>query len=234
MIVQISAKRYYNGTINNVDYLGNYQPDGYVYFNDNTFYRCRPDGIIQQGTPVNGTDIQLCYMSKEQWVRCGTIRDIKMSLFTTGVAGGSSTALISLARSELGNTGAKYWNWYSQNVTPLGPYVNGNVTPYCAIFLSWLLGQTGVTCIGFPRTAAFGYGDSNIPASARIMAANLTTGDFVSFDWDNDNVADHVGLVIGNDGTTIHTIEGNTGGGYVTERYRDYTTILFGLRPNYL
>ena len=43
---------------------------------------------------------------------------------------------------------------------------------------------------------------------------NPQPGDLILFDWDHDNVADHVGLVKSVNGNgTITTIEGNTGGG---------------------
>ena len=233
MIVQVSAERYYNGQNNQVDYLGNYQPDGYVYFNDNQFYRCRPSGTIQQGQTVNGTDVQICYMSKNQWVRCGMMLNIRLSLFTTGVPGGSAQAVMTLARSELGNTGAKYWDWYRTNVdSSIGPFVNNTVTAWCAAFISYLLGTCGISSIYFPALSAFDYRD--IPVSSRIPAAQLIAGDIISFNWNGGNTGDHVGLCIGNDGTRLHTIEGNINNGHVTETYRDYSKVLFGIRPSYV
>lgn len=232
MIVQVKADRYYNGQNNKVDYLGNYQPDGYVYFNDNQFYRCRPNGNIQQGQQVTGTDIQICYMSKNQWVRCGLMLNIVLSLFTTGVGGGSVQAVLDLARGELGNTGHKYWEWGVSKGLVSGPYISPSATAYCAIFISWLLDTCGVTSIYFPATAAFDYRD--IPSAQQIPAAQLIAGDIVSFNWSGGNTGDHVGLVIGNDGTQLHTIEGNINHGYVTETYRNYTNVLFGIRPSYV
>ena len=40
---------------------------------------------------------------------------------------------------------------------------------------------------------------------------NLTPGDAIFFDWDLDGSADHVGLVIGTDGSRVYTVEGNSG-----------------------
>lgn len=217
MIMQVSADKYYNGTTQTVDYLATVQPDGYLYFNDDTFYRCREDG----------TQLQQCYMSKNQWIRCGILSNISLSQFTTGVPGGSVQAIISLAQAQLGNTGEKYWNWYFG-----GGYVDGDTTPYCACFVSWLLDQVGATAYSFPRANAFD--TSDIPAQYRIPETQLIAGDIVSFDWDGDNGGDHVGLVIGNNGSFVTTIEGNTGGGYVMQRERYYNQfILFGIRPTY-
>ena len=217
MIMQVSADKYYNGTTKTVDYLATVQPDGYLYFNDETFYRCREDG----------TQLQQCYMSKDQWIRCGILSNINISEFTTGVPGGSVQAVISLAQSQLGNDGAKYWNWYFG-----GGYVDGATTQYCACFVSWLLDQVGATAYSFPRANAFD--TSDIPAQYRIPERQLTAGDIVSFDWNGDGLGDHVGLVIGNNGSYITTIEGNTDEGLVKEKQRYFNSfILFGIRPTY-
>lgn len=37
-------------------------------------------------------------------------------------------------------------------------------------------------------------------------------GDIIFFDWDNDNSADHVGIVEKMENETVYTIEGNTSG----------------------
>lgn len=36
-------------------------------------------------------------------------------------------------------------------------------------------------------------------------------GMIIFFDWDHDGASDHVGIVESCDGTTVHTIEGNSG-----------------------
>ena len=38
-----------------------------------------------------------------------------------------------------------------------------------------------------------------------------TAGSIIFFDWDHDGVSDHVGIVERCDGTTVYTIEGNSG-----------------------
>ena len=221
MIMQVSATKYYNGTTNTVDYLATVQPDGYLYFNDETFYRCREDG----------TQLQQCYMSKDQWVRCGVLSNISISQFTTGVPGGSAMAIIALAESQLGNTGAFYWNWAASEGIVTGPFINDAVTPWCACIVSWLLNQVGATAYSFPRANAFDYGD--VPSSILIPPAQIIAGDIVSFDWDNDNSGDHVGLCVANDGTNITSIDGNTNGGKVDKRVRSLGVVIAGIRPNY-
>ena len=228
MIVQVSATKYYHGSSNTVTYLGNLLPDGYIYFNDDTFFRCRASSTVSQGSTVTGTDLQLCYMSKEQWVRCGILSNIQITLFNG--MNGSIQSIISLARTQLGNTGQIYWDWGRSKGLVSGSYVNGSATPYCALFISWLLDMCNISCIYFPNAAAFDSRD--IPVASRIPASSLVAGDIVSFNWNGGTTGDHVGLVVSNNGTNIHTIEGNVSG-YVTELDRGYNPILFGIRPNY-
>ena len=40
---------------------------------------------------------------------------------------------------------------------------------------------------------------------------NIAPGDAIFFDWDGDGGADHVGIVIGTDGRSVYTVEGNSG-----------------------
>ena len=40
---------------------------------------------------------------------------------------------------------------------------------------------------------------------------NIAPGDAIFFDWDLDGSADHVGIVIGTDGSRVYTVEGNSG-----------------------
>ncbi len=40
--------------------------------------------------------------------------------------------------------------------------------------------------------------------------ANIAPGDAIFFDWDLDGSADHVGLVVGTDGSRVYTVEGNS------------------------
>ena len=53
----------------------------------------------------------------------------------------------------------------------------------------------------------FSQGDNGAHAAMRIShRATLSL-----FDWDLDGVADHVGLVLGRDGSRVYTVEGNSG-----------------------
>ena len=111
--------------------------------------------------------------------------------------------LVELAKRQVGNVGGQpYWSWYGFN----------SRVEWCACFVSWCYGQMGLS---EPRFAA--YQSQGIPwfQSHGQWGArgydNLAPGDAIFFDWDLDGSADHVGIVIGTDGSRVYTVEGNSG-----------------------
>lgn len=146
---------------------------------------------------------------------------------------GTVADILTLAHDQLGNGGARYWDWYTQNVRPSqGSFVDGNTTPYCAEYVSWLLAMTGTACDYFPNPCAFDARD--IPEGKRIYGQDLRPGDLVAFDWDEDYRGDHVGIVRNVQDWGCNTNEGNTGSDMcVHERQRPWDVILFGIRPEY-
>lgn len=54
----IEAQRYVDNDVRTCVYMGSYQEDGWIYFNDDTWWRARPDKSI----------VQLFYISKQIWV----------------------------------------------------------------------------------------------------------------------------------------------------------------------
>lgn len=147
---------------------------------------------------------------------------------------GTIDEIVNLAIAQIGNNGKKYWNWYTDNIKPSqGYYINGERTPYCAEWISWLLGVTNTECAFFPNTVAFDSRDTH--PSDRISKYALRRGDIISFDFDtpHDYGGDHVGLVLSATNERILTVEGNVGGGIIDYRNRYYDEILFGLRPKY-
>ena len=111
--------------------------------------------------------------------------------------------LVELAKRQVGNVGGQpYWSWYGFN----------SRVEWCACFVSWCYGQMGLS---EPRFA--GCQSQGIPwfQSHGQWGAqgydNLAPGDTIFFDWDLDGRADHVGIVIGTDGSRVYTVEGNSG-----------------------
>ena len=82
----------------------------------------------------------------------------------------------------------------------------------CACFVSWCYGQMGLSEPRFAACQSQGipWFQSHGQWGGRDYA-NIAPGDAIFFDWDLDGSADHVGLVVGTDGSRVYTVEGNSG-----------------------
>ena len=111
--------------------------------------------------------------------------------------------LVELAKRQVGNVGGQpYWSWYGFN----------SRVEWCACFVSWCYGQMGLSEPRFAACQSQGipWFQSHGQWGARGYD-NLASGDAIFFDWDLDGSADHVGIVIGTDGSRVYTVEGNSG-----------------------
>lgn len=111
--------------------------------------------------------------------------------------------LVELAKRQVGNVGGQpYWSWYGFN----------SRVEWCACFVSWCYGQMGSSEPRFAACQSQGipWFQSHGQWGARGYD-NLAPGDAIFFDWDLDGRADHVGIVIGTDGSRVYTVEGNSG-----------------------
>lgn len=111
--------------------------------------------------------------------------------------------LMELAKQQVGNVGGyPYWSWYGFN----------SWVEWCACFVSWCYNQAGKS---EPRFAGCEWQGVPWFQSRGQWGArgyeNIAPGDAIFFDWDLDGVADHVGLVLGRDGSRVYTVEGNSG-----------------------
>ena len=111
--------------------------------------------------------------------------------------------LMELAKQQVGNVGGyPYWSWYGFN----------SRVEWCACFVSWCYNQAGKS---EPRFAGCEWQGVPWFQSRGQWGArgyeNIAPGDVIFFDWDLDGVADHVGLVLGRDGSRVYTVEGNSG-----------------------
>ena len=126
--------------------------------------------------------------------------------------------LIELAKRQVGNVGGyPYWSWYGFN----------SRVEWCACFVSWCYNQAGKS---EPRFAGCEWEGVPWFQSRGQWGArgyeNLAPGDAIFFDWDLDGTADHVGLVIGTDGSRVYTVEGNSGDACKIKSYSlDYECI---------
>ena len=111
--------------------------------------------------------------------------------------------LVELAKHQVGNVGGQpYWSLYGFN----------SRVEWCACFVSWCYGQMGLSEPRFAACQSQGipWFQSHGQWGARGYD-NLAPGDAIFFDWNLDGRADHVGIVIGTDGSRVYTVEGNSG-----------------------
>ena len=122
--------------------------------------------------------------------------------FVNGTRPGNQ-AVVDIAKSQAGNVGGQpYWSWYGFN----------SRVEWCACFVSWCYGQMGLSEPRFAACQSQGipWFQSHGQWGARGYD-NLAPGDAIFFDWNLDGRADHVGIVIGTDGSRVYTVEGNSG-----------------------
>lgn len=148
------------------------------------------------------------------------------SLWTRVEYGSSagSADIVSVAISQLGNTGGQpYWSWYGYN----------SKVDWCACFISWCANECGYIEKGIiPKFAS-----CNSEGIAWFKACNLwqekdytpRPGDIIFFDWENDNRANHVGIVEKVEDNKVYTIEGNAGDDMCKRKHYDINSnMIFG------
>ena len=122
--------------------------------------------------------------------------------FVNGTRPGNQ-AVVDIAKSQVGNVGGQpYWSWYGF----------ASRVEWCACFVSWCYGQMGLSEPRFAACQSQGipWFQSHGQWGGRDYA-NIAPGDAIFFDWDLDGRADHVGIVVGTDGSKVYTVEGNSG-----------------------
>lgn len=157
--------------------------------------------------------------------------------------------VLAWAAGEIGYTrwddpeeGSKYGRWYAKKH---GAYYGTSGVPFCAMGASWC--ATDETKQSVLPGGDFAYVPFGINAAAREgrlvePMTQAAPGDLVCFDWDDDGIADHVGIVEANYGGWLQTIEFNTSsgaagsqsnGGGVWRRTRVWGSVCAVIRPYY-
>ena len=132
----------------------------------------------------------------------GNSEDLTGVEFVNGSRPGNQ-AVVDLAKGQVGNVGGQpYWSWYGFT----------SRVEWCACFVSWCYGQMGLSEPRFAACQSQGvpWFQSHGQWGARGYA-DIAPGDAIFFDWDLDGSADHVGIVVGTDGSRVYTVEGNSG-----------------------
>lgn len=116
----------------------------------------------------------------------------------------TSVSIVATATSQIGNQGgAPFWSWYGF----------GSRVAWCACFVSWCEAQNGYISQDLaPKFAVTGDGIAWFKARNQWKDGSETpkSGDIVFFDWEQNDLDDHVGIVAGVSDDRIYTIEGNS------------------------
>lgn len=148
--------------------------------------------------------------------------------------------VLSLARTQIGVTEQPAGsNRVKYNTAYYGREVSGSGYPWCCTFLWWLFQQAEAAKLfyGGGRTA---YCPTLLAYhKGQTVSGDYRPGDVIFFNFSGKNSASHVGLCENWDGTSITTIDGNTGtgneanGGAVMRRTRNKKYIVGAYRPAY-
>lgn len=131
-----------------------------------------------------------------------------------GSGGNGSKEMVETAMAELkpeNNGGQKFWSYMGF----------GNRVEWCASFVSWCANECGYIESGIIPKSAWcnDFRDDakrkNLWYDGQAHGGSYTPkrGDLILFQWDGNTTADldHIGIVTDCDGTTVQTIEGNSG-----------------------
>ena len=115
--------------------------------------------------------------------------------------------------------GQPYWSWYGFE----------SRVAWCACFVSWCYNQAGLSEPRFSgcTTGGMAWFQSRGQWANRGYS-DIAPGDAIFFDWDNSGNADHVGIVIGTDGTNVYTVEGNSGNACKIKSYPLNSSVIRG------
>ena len=117
---------------------------------------------------------------------------------------GTNARLIEVAAAEVGMVEE------GDNLTKYGKFTKADGLPWCGSFCNWVLAQAGVKVHSVVSTAVGAHKFKEIGRWHEVPAI----GDLAFMDFPHDGVdrISHIGIVVGVDGKTVTTIEGNTSG----------------------
>lgn len=207
-LVTIIGERYTEGSLKKVEYIGNVQTDGYIYFNDETFWR-----LGYSGQQPDLDNLQMFYIPKQIWIRTNAITNIQVKGLST--SGGTA-----LPPGGQGVEGAVVWacdiangnHGYSQ------PTRDGGVDFDCSSLVSWAFRESGFN-IPLPSPSTYTMREEFINAGFTWYpglandSSELYRGDILLFIGDPNAGTGHVAIYIG-DGQLVEACineHGDTG-----------------------
>ncbi len=116
----------------------------------------------------------------------------------------SNDVLVAIAQSQLGNEGGEnYWRWYGFD----------SHVDWCAIFVSWCADQAGMLKEdSLPKYAVCDEGIRWFIRNGKWYSRRIEpkAGMIIFFDWNDDGVSEHTGIVEKCEDGIVYTIEGNS------------------------
>lgn len=110
--------------------------------------------------------------------------------------------IVKTAVSQINSTGETYWQWYGFNWR----------VEWCAVFVSWVAAQNNVLETDVPKFVWVKKGVDYFKEKNELKFPKSYTprgGDIIFFNWNNNEVIDHVGIVEKVQNGYVYTIEGN-------------------------
>ena len=146
--------------------------------------------------------------------------------------------ILKIAQGEIGvkespanSNNVKYNTWY------YGRAVSGAAYPWCMAFIMWLMAQGGVTVP--VKTASCSALLTAAKKAGQLVTGGYKSGDVLLFNFSGGSSPTHTGILESVRGSTLTSIEGNTGttndtnGGAVMRRTRKASSVVAAWRPNY-
>lgn len=153
-----------------------------------------------------------------------TTADLADVVFEHGTRRGCQE-VVNTALGQLGLSGGRpFWQYYGFTER----------VEWCACFVHWCMHHTPYTASRYPTTANNAYCQT-VADNFRSMGqwgnrgyTDVVAGDTIFFDWEGDGHTDHIGLVIGRSGSTVYTVEGNSGDTVRIKTYDVNSSVIYG------
>ncbi len=143
-------------------------------------------------------------------------------LWSSILKSSNGDGMVDVAVSQIGNVGGEiYWKWYGFEER----------VEWCAIFVSWVAEQNGyIEKNIIPKFSGCFTGVNWFKAVGLWQDSNYipNKGDIIFFNWDGDDLSDHVGIVEKVEGDVIYTIEGNSNDMCREQTYSINSNNIFG------
>lgn len=136
--------------------------------------------------------------------------------------GASDDQIVTVALSQIGNVGGQpYWSWYGF----------GGRVEWCACFVSWCANECGYIDMGvIPKFAGCINGSQWFKDRGQWAdkSHEPEPGTIIFFDWEQDGITDHVGIVEKCENGVVYTVEGNSGDMCRARQYSVGSSVIYG------